>query len=219
MIPSCPNWLRVALICLTVGSFLPQLHRIWAQKTGTGLSLLYILLNLINATEQLTLAFFYTINVTWELDFFVNTPRSIGDWLNLAQLGVVWVLLFIFSLMHPDPQFPIPYRILVAALYLVFGFISLFPVITDALDSTLFHDPNEQSPGFGVNLFAGWNFFIVSPLTTLLSVCSIVPQAIQLRSQLSSPSPDQGMMRIQDCALQGVVFGVLAASWLFRVKI
>jgi hypothetical protein len=70
-----------------------------------------------------------------------------------------------------------------------------------------------------VGLFAGAHFFFISPLATLLGICSIIPQAIQIRSLLSSPSPGLGVVSIRDWALQGVVFALLAVSWVFRVRI
>ncbi|PYI06824.1 hypothetical protein BO78DRAFT_429336 [Aspergillus sclerotiicarbonarius CBS 121057] len=222
MAPSCPNWLRIVLLCLTTASFLPQLHRIRIQKTSTGLSLLYILLNLLGATEQFTLAFFLTVNAGPEPDFFVHFPRSIGDWLNLAQLGVVWVmflLLFILSLVYPAPYHPFSYRIIAATLYTAFALISIVPLFIDALFPTVFRDPDDRSLGFGVGLFAGGHFFIISLLVTLLSICSIIAQATRLRSQLSSPSPGLGVVSFRDWALQGVVFAVLAVSWIFRARI
>lgn len=80
--------------------FLPQLRRIWTHKTSTGFSLLYILLNLISATERFSLAFFLTVNAGAEPDFFVHNPRSTEDWLNLVQLRVDWVL---FLLLYHIP--------------------------------------------------------------------------------------------------------------------
>ncbi|KAJ9299780.1 hypothetical protein DTO271G3_2664 [Paecilomyces variotii] len=92
---SCPNWLRGILLFLTIASFIPQLHRIQTKKTSTGLSLFYILFNLLSTTEQFTLGFFITVNARGEsrdLHFFAHNPRTLGDWLNLAQLSVDWVM-------------------------------------------------------------------------------------------------------------------------------
>jgi hypothetical protein len=126
---------------------------------------------------------------------------------------------FILSLTYPAPHHSIPPRIIAAALYTAFTLISIVPLFTDALFPSIFHEPDERSPNFGVGLFAGAHFFLINPLVTVLGMCSIIPQAIQIRSLLSSPSPGLGVVSIRDWALQGVVFALLAASWVFRVTI
>lgn len=102
-----PNWLRVCVslcvalfqadtqqhsACLSFLSFLPQLQHIWLRKDCSGISLYYVLFNLISATEQFTLTFFIQVNDTEGADFFVGRPSNAGDWLNLCQVTVVWVL-------------------------------------------------------------------------------------------------------------------------------
>jgi hypothetical protein len=51
-----------------------------------------LLFNLISATEQFALAFFFIVNYTEDSDFFVHHPRNAGDWINLVQMSVVAVL-------------------------------------------------------------------------------------------------------------------------------
>ncbi|RAH62701.1 hypothetical protein BO85DRAFT_5711 [Aspergillus piperis CBS 112811] len=98
MTHSCPNWLRVVLLGLEITVFLPQLWRIRDQKASTGLSLIYIFLNLFSIIECLIIGFFTAIN--WTITdtnkpcFFVHSLRTVRDCLNLVQLGVDWVLLF-----------------------------------------------------------------------------------------------------------------------------
>ncbi|RAH46321.1 uncharacterized protein BO95DRAFT_452683 [Aspergillus brunneoviolaceus CBS 621.78] len=70
----------------------------------------------------------------------------------------------------------------------------------DALFPSMFHEPDERQIDFGVAIFAG--------------MCSIIPQAIQLRSL----SLDWGVVRVRDWTLQAVVLAMLAVSWLFRVR-
>lgn len=57
-----------------------------------GISLGYLLLNLISATEQFTIGFFILVNHKGGTDLFVETPVTTGDWLNLTQLTLIWVL-------------------------------------------------------------------------------------------------------------------------------
>jgi hypothetical protein len=69
-----------------------------------GISLGYLLLKLITATEQFTLGFFFLVNNTEGSDIFIETPVTTGDWLNLAQVTVVWILYLLLSVsLYPQP--------------------------------------------------------------------------------------------------------------------
>lgn len=99
--PPCPfaffwislltRWHSVLLV-LTGLSFLPQLRLLWLRRDSSGISPYYVLFNLISATEQFTFAFFFVVNNSEGSDAFVNRPPNSGDWLNLIQLALVWVL-------------------------------------------------------------------------------------------------------------------------------
>ncbi|PYH70539.1 uncharacterized protein BO88DRAFT_250236 [Aspergillus vadensis CBS 113365] len=220
----CPNWLRVVFLALEITVFLPQLLRIWVQKTSTGLSLIYIFLNLLSATERFTVGFSAIVNYTIAgadaPAFFVHDPRTGGDWLNLLQLGVDWVLLllfFILCLTYPPPHYPYAsqLRILVAVLYTAFTLISVVPLFTDTLFPSIFHEPGERQLNIGVAIFMGFHLFFLNTIFTLVSICSIIPQAVQFRSLPSNSS----VLRVRNCALQGVVLAMIAVSWVFRVKL
>lgn len=80
----------------TIFSFLPQLLRVWRKKDFTGISLVYVLCNLLTATEELTLMWLELVNNTMRDD---DPPKTVGDWINLAQLAAVSVLfLVLYSL-------------------------------------------------------------------------------------------------------------------------
>ncbi|PYH35185.1 uncharacterized protein BO87DRAFT_415391 [Aspergillus neoniger CBS 115656] len=202
MTPSCPNWLRV---------------RAPASTSST-------LLKLLNATERFTVGFSAIVNCTIAgadaPAFFVHDPRTVGDWLNLLQLGVDWVLLllfFILCLTYPPSHSPYAsqVRILVAVLYTAFTLISVVPLFTDALFPSIFHEPGERQLNFGVAILMGFHLFFLNTIFTLLSICSIIPQAVQFRS----PPLNSGVVRVRNCALQGVVLAMIAVSWVFRVKL
>ncbi|GKZ27096.1 hypothetical protein AbraIFM66951_008084 [Aspergillus brasiliensis] len=223
MTPSCPNWLRVVLLGLEITVFLPQIWRIWTQKTNTGLSLLYIFLNLLTTTERFTAGLLTAVN--WTIagadppGFFAHTPRTTGDTLNLVQLGIDWVLLlllFILCLTYPPPYSPYARltRIFLAVLYTAFTFISIIPTLADAL-FTIFHEPGEREPDFGVAIFMGFHIYFLSTLGTLLVICAFIPQAIRLRSLPAN----SGVVRVRDWTLQAVVLAMIAVSWIFRVKL
>jgi uncharacterized protein with PQ loop repeat len=103
-----PNWLRMYVFTISVSistdpydsipliltflSFLPQIHLIRARKDASGIALSYILLNLIAATEQFALNFGYTALNMPSSGVFVHKSLIFGDWLNLAQTTLVWML-------------------------------------------------------------------------------------------------------------------------------
>ena len=81
------------LIVLTALSFLPQLYQLWSKKDSTGISIGYVLANLVVATEQLTLEAYVTVNVPESAGgTFTHDPLSTGDWLNFVQTLVTWLL-------------------------------------------------------------------------------------------------------------------------------
>jgi hypothetical protein len=63
-----------------------------ARKRSSGISTYYVLFNLISATEQFALAFYYVVNHFERPEFFVHSPVNAGDWINLVQTAVVAVL-------------------------------------------------------------------------------------------------------------------------------
>lgn len=73
-------------------SFVPQICRTVARRQSSGISTYYILFNLISATEQFALAFFFVVNNFEEPDFFVHSPVNAGDWMNLVQTAVITLL-------------------------------------------------------------------------------------------------------------------------------
>ncbi|GKT52455.1 uncharacterized protein ColSpa_12636 [Colletotrichum spaethianum] len=94
MVPNVlPNWARLTLNILTVASYLPQYHRLREQGHCDGLSLYYLVFNLISATEQFAIGFFLNVtdNGFPRPDVFVNNPATPGDWFNFCQLAVVWL--------------------------------------------------------------------------------------------------------------------------------
>lgn len=97
----------------------------------------------------------------------------------------------------------------------MFALISIILLFIDALFPSIFHEPGERQPDFGVAIFAGFHLFFFNIIFTLLSICLIIPQAIQLRSL----SLDSGVVRVRDLVLQAVLLTMLAVSWVFRVSL
>lgn len=68
---------------------------IWMRGDSSGISLYYILFNLLVATEILALDLSF-LTMEGGTDMFIHNPPSVGDWLNLAQFAIVcglWVLM------------------------------------------------------------------------------------------------------------------------------
>jgi hypothetical protein len=79
------------LLFLSLGSFIPQYRRIVLKGNGNGISLYYILFNLVSATEQFTLGLHIVVDNRMVFDSVISTPPTAGDWLNFAQFTVVWL--------------------------------------------------------------------------------------------------------------------------------
>jgi uncharacterized protein with PQ loop repeat len=80
------------LLIMSLLSFIPQLHRTVSRRNSSGISVYYVLFNLISATEQFALVFFFVVNYIDDPDMFVQKPVNTGDWLNLAQTAAVLLL-------------------------------------------------------------------------------------------------------------------------------
>jgi hypothetical protein len=88
------------LLVATILSFVPQLRLLLLRRDSSGLSLYYVLFNLVVSTELFTMAFFWVVNANVVdprsgSEVFARRPPNTGDWINLAQLTAVWVLWFL----------------------------------------------------------------------------------------------------------------------------
>ncbi len=71
-------------------------HHLWSKKDSTGISIGYVLANLLVATEQLSLEAYVTVNVPGSAGgTFTHDPLSTGDWLNFVQTLVTWLLFLV----------------------------------------------------------------------------------------------------------------------------
>lgn len=82
--------LSILLLALCLVSFIPQFYSIWLNANSSGISLYWILFNLLLSTEQFTLHFHYVVDNVEVDDDIVASPPALGDWLNLSQFGSVW---------------------------------------------------------------------------------------------------------------------------------
>ncbi|KAJ0425645.1 hypothetical protein BJY00DRAFT_274669 [Aspergillus carlsbadensis] len=231
-----PNWLRIVLSILTVISFLPQLHAIWRRGSSAGVSVYYVLLNLIWATEQFTLFFFLLINDTEGAGRIVYEPPTTGDWLNLVQALILALMFFLLWVQTGQTSRPthllmasslpslstVLYyspsdlaRIKTPALVIYTGFllISIIPLLLDLVlgDARVSNPPPERV--WLLTFFSIPHALIINPVTTLLCFLSLFPQATLVIKR--QPSPTLSLLGL---AIQSVAFVLVGLSWLCRLN-
>jgi len=75
-----------SLIFLTAVSFFPQYYRIWDLENCTGISLLYVFLNLIASTEHFSFGLHYIL----EDGLAGGNGNNVESWINLYLVTIVW---------------------------------------------------------------------------------------------------------------------------------
>ncbi|KNG81822.1 hypothetical protein ANOM_010266 [Aspergillus nomiae NRRL 13137] len=208
-----PNWLRIILLISSVASFLPQLQRIWYTKQFTGLSLSYVLCNLMSATEQFTLLFFLLVNKTEDADVIQKTT---GDWINLAQLAALLIsTTFSLGLYYPSDQHSRERKISSSIMYTMLLLVSIVPVVADAIDYYLLSAGEDAAyRDFGLDIFGGYHFGYIHPAMTLVGIYAWFPQNHELRSRAQLHSLSQTGL-----AVQAVIFAFVAISWTMRMNL
>jgi hypothetical protein len=85
-------------------SFLPQLGHLLVRRDSSGISLFYVLHNLISATEQFNQWFAFMVVASQGDEkggYVVHNLPGLGDWINLAHIVVVWGL-WLVVYVHPS---------------------------------------------------------------------------------------------------------------------
>ncbi|GKZ85693.1 hypothetical protein AnigIFM56816_011664 [Aspergillus niger] len=209
-----PSWVRILLLGLSIISFLPQLQLLWTTKNSSGLSLRYLLFNLICATEQFLLAFLYNNNPEAEPNMFVENPGSLGDWLNLIQITVIWILsslTFTLSLRYPsDSSFR--NKLSTALSYIIYLLIAVIPSVCVVLTTDRGEDPPTSENEWVFALWSGVHLIFVNPAMTLLAFSAVFCQAPKVRKGVPPPPA----LSLRGLAIQAGVFSVLALTWPFR---
>ncbi|KAL3441324.1 hypothetical protein BJX65DRAFT_313922 [Aspergillus insuetus] len=208
-----PDWFRALFILLTALSFAPQLYRIWSTADSTGVSLTYTLLNLICATEQLTVLLIFAFPASPEYEgVYVHDPLTVGDWLNIVQLGVVWslfLILFIVTLRNarttPPWQKYIPIGV-----YTLFFIISLFSLLLD-YTTPLFNESHANTPVLAHDIFMGVHMLFINHTVLIATILSL---PFQLWAIVADAFPG---LSVEGLALQAVIFALLAVSWGGRI--
>ncbi|KAH7371846.1 hypothetical protein BKA64DRAFT_268214 [Cadophora sp. MPI-SDFR-AT-0126] len=211
-VSSVPNWLRIILLFLSFASFLPQIRLLWQRRDSSGISLYYVLFNLISATEQFTISFFFVVNSVEPADAFVKNPPNAGDWLNFGQFALVWVLWFIVfatCLTYTSDNDRPGQRYKVIAIYVSYLLISIIPLLVDTLNFGGRNDPYRKWAGA---FFSGVHTMFISPIVTILCVTAFFAQARE-----TGLRPDPGALSVTGLAIQAIVFVFVAVAWLGRL--
>ncbi|KAL0939951.1 uncharacterized protein CTRU02_206561 [Colletotrichum truncatum] len=212
--PNMPNWLRIFLLILGCASFIPQLHRFWIRRDTSGISLYYVLANLLVATEIFTISFFLVINQRVEgSDFFVHHPPDAGDAINLVHFAFIWFLwlaIFVFCLVYPSDQTS-PRSKSAVTIFVSFLLISIVPLIADAT----VNDIRERDRRL---LLAIFGYIHASFINLVITIFGIMGMYIQIREVYKQP-PGSGLgaLSLQGLAIQSVVFALLGISWIWRL--
>ncbi|RAH54250.1 hypothetical protein BO85DRAFT_480631 [Aspergillus piperis CBS 112811] len=209
-----PSWFRILLLGLSIYSYIPQLQLLWKTKNSSGLSINYVLLNLICATEQFLLVLLYNNTPDAEPNMFVENPGSLGDWMNLIQITVVWILsglTFTLSLRYPSDS---SFRDKLSATlsYIAYFLVAVVPSVCVVLTTRRGEDPRTSENEWQFALWSGVHLILVNPVMTLLSFSAVFCQAPKLLKGVSPPRA----LSLPGLAIQAGVFTVLALSWPFR---
>ncbi|KAL3459213.1 hypothetical protein BJX64DRAFT_265232 [Aspergillus heterothallicus] len=139
-----PDWLRIILSLLTIASFIPQFHLIWARKNADGISLLYVFYSLVAATEQFALNFGFIALIEPTNDkVFVHNPRTVGDWLNFAQTLIfmaLFLVFFILALWFPSKGSTPTQKRLILGTYTVYVLGAVVPLFACAIINSINDD-------------------------------------------------------------------------------
>ncbi|SMQ45154.1 unnamed protein product [Zymoseptoria tritici ST99CH_3D7] len=200
---------RLVLVLLSIVSFLPQLQLIWTNRHCTGISLSYILCNLIVATFHLTLALHFVV-IESEGRFLSNDPPDARDWLNLIQFLVAWLgqlCLFSLALALPPQRTARKGGLMIA--YLLFLSITLLPTIMVAFESE-----EDQDQGWASDLLVGALVYLVAPGVQAIGVLAFIAQARETFRHHGS-----GSLSVRGLFMQAAVFSLVGISFMFRLKL
>jgi hypothetical protein len=228
------------LIILSFISFLPQLRLLVQRRTSSGISLYYVLFNLISATEQFTISFLFTVTQSEESDVFVETPPNTGDWLNLVQFTVVWILWLAMYVCLPQEMFfrkggsaravkANRSKIHRFALCLYFPsdrynaprrstviaiYISFLLIsVVPVFVAAIQDHPDEPYGKWLPAMIHGFHSMFLNPVITLICFAALLAQWRTLRGGMvhTALSP-LGLI------LQAIIFAIAAATWPWRLR-
>ncbi|KAE8376157.1 hypothetical protein BDV26DRAFT_305782 [Aspergillus bertholletiae] len=199
------------LLILSIFPFVPQLDLLRQNGGSMGTSLVYLLCNVLNATEQFTISFSYLF-IAEDSEFFIYSPPNAGDWLNFFQLAVTWSLsstLFFFGVICSPAHNG--RKTFILGIYLTFLSISLLAAVAYVLINPC--GASCGSNGWVTAIFLGSHLIFVNPVVTLLAIAALPAQLRVLKQH------EHTALSLIGLASQAVIFTVLGFSWLFRVRL
>ncbi|RAH71526.1 uncharacterized protein BO66DRAFT_470336 [Aspergillus aculeatinus CBS 121060] len=229
-------------LALVWASFVSQIQHVWQTKDSRGISSAYLLFNLLCATEHVFMIGRF-MSLFWALTDTAPVSFSTLDWLNLAQVLVVWVCLNVFPtddmslvldargsfalcLYHRRRRTP-----LLLTVYALFLLVTLLPLGLD-LTTDIFCPPNRSNcllPERDLITFLqiAHQIFVLPVVTVILPVLGFYKQAQLQRQQrqrsgrqqqrhLSTSTPDVSLLLARPRLFQSAFFALSAFLWVFR---
>ncbi|VBB84422.1 Putative protein of unknown function [Podospora comata] len=205
-----PDWLRGIFLILTLLSFEPQIARIYHRRDSTGISLYYVLFNLIIATELFTISFFHLVNNRCEgSDSFAHDPPNLGDLFNLAHFTAVWIAWIIILLLTIIYSPTTRDTSNIMLIYVSFLTISLIPLFLDAL----FADTADPYHKWVLGFFSAIHMMFINPGVFFLCFLAMGAQAREIIRHRHEDSA----LSLLGLAVQAVLFAVLSVTWSGRL--
>ncbi|BDD62258.1 hypothetical protein MAP00_007234 [Monascus purpureus] len=193
--------------------FSPSFKKTWVRKSSCGISIFYLLFNLVSTTEHFTLFFFSLVNAgnsETPIHMFRHHPPNVGDWFNFAQISMVW-LLFLFLLVNGlyfQSAGHTLHKTAVVMIYIFFLGVTIIPEFVDAIIGECSSDHQ-----WALEFFISGNRLFILPATTILRILAIPFQAYMISHQ---PWPSSSLS-LTTLAAQAVIFFLVAVSWIMRV--
>lgn len=174
--------------------------------------------------------FFFLVNDTVGGSLIVHTPPTTGDWINLIQMSLFWILLLTvyvqvlpcrcwllllidlcrFALtLHYLPRDDLVHKRIALVIFIAFLLVSVIPELIDVVAG----GPYDKNPDreFLLVWFCIPHITFINPVGTFSIIASFI---IQIRRCLREESL---CLNVRTLATQAVVFALLGASWFFRV--
>ncbi|KAK1772872.1 hypothetical protein QBC33DRAFT_584304 [Phialemonium atrogriseum] len=164
-----------------------------SRASSAGISLAYVLLNLMQATEHFALGFY----------LFIEHEYDSGDFAPLALVCVYFLGLFIACIVLPPHGRRFDVMTAVSA-YVGWVLIAFLPI----------WDYMSSPPPYRRSFFAISSILhgILIPLGTIFGIASLFPQARLLRSRT-----DPGAVSVLALVFQTAIFALNAGYWPLRV--
>lgn len=207
------------LALLTPVSYIPQYRMLVVKKSSAGVSILSIFqLALASQVQVATMLYNFHWTPGTEYGELIANPPSSLDWLGLVQVVLQWICsLVLLVIILKTPSYS-PTNDATAERSTRPAFFSGWrPLILLLLHAMLFflYPPfGGTADDYAFFLIAGFDYYIVNPLTTL----SI---AIALTHQANTTWKHQGETALSPTALasQAVLYLGLAISWPYRLAL